>query len=141
MFCCNKENPNFPAPASSISQSRQSKKKISHMHFTNHNTAKFLSALSFTNHNTAKWHSCSTKPPSLHNSDLTPRYELRLFSISLRLCFDHLTLSFSLPLSPEDRGRSLSHTPGLPHRTRASRESRKSLFLSIFFLLCSDFGR
>jgi hypothetical protein len=104
------------------------------MHFTNHNTAKFLSALSFTNHNTAKWHSCSTKPPSLHNSDLTPRYALRLFSISLRLCFDHLTLS-SLSLSLQKTEDSLSLTRRAYHIEPGPREKAVSLSFSLFALL------
>ena len=41
----------------------------------------------------------------------------------------NLSLSLSLSLSLEDSGRALSLAPRLPHRTRGSRESRKSLSL------------
>ena len=102
IFCCNRKNlisqisplqpHQFPSPTS-----LKKKKNVL-----------VLNSLISKLHNTAKWHSCSTKPPSLHNSDLTLRYALHLFSISLCHCFNHLTLSFSLPLSPENRGRSLS---------------------------------
>ena len=56
-----------------------------------------------------KWLSCLTKPPSLRISDLTPRYYA--------------------PLSLEHSGRALLHSSRLPHWTRGSRESRKSISL------------
>ena len=41
----------------------------------------------------------------------------------------NFSLSLSLSLSIEHSGRALSHSSRLPHRTRGSRESRKSLSL------------
>lgn len=88
-----------------------------------------------------KWRSCLTKPASFLISDLIfPRYTRYLSAQLDPPGFDSLffrcLMCFSLRFvlcsgKAEDGGRALSHAPRVPHRTRASRESRESL--SVFY--------
>ena len=94
-----------------------------------------------------KWRSCLTKPASFLISDLIfPRYAHYRSSLldfpGFDVIFFRFLMCFFLRLvlcsaKAEDGGRAVNRAPRVPHRTRASRESRESLSVFYFRSNCS----